>query len=91
MPQSVLRLVGCFDGTWNIDRSNTNVSRLFRKGADASSGCPEQLRFYDEGVGTRFGERLRGGVLGTGLAATFATATHGSRRIPPRPPLLLAH
>ena len=67
MAQSVRRLVACFDGTWNNDRSNTNVSRLFRKVSDASNGCPDQLRFYDEGVGTRFGERIRGGVLGMGL------------------------
>jgi uncharacterized protein (DUF2235 family) len=67
MAQTVRRLVACFDGTWNNDRSNTNVSRLFRKVSDATNGCPEQLRFYDEGVGTRFGERIRGGVLGMGL------------------------
>jgi len=28
------RLIACFDGTWNNDRSNTNVSLLFRKIAD---------------------------------------------------------
>jgi uncharacterized protein (DUF2235 family) len=61
------RLVLCFDGTWNTDRSNTNVSRLFRKIADQANGAPEQARFYDEGVGTRFGERVRGGVFGAGL------------------------
>jgi hypothetical protein len=61
------RLVACFDGTWNTQKSNTNVSRLFRKIADETIGCPEQRRFYDEGVGTKFGERLRGGVFGAGL------------------------
>ena len=64
---SPARLIACFDGTWNNDRSNTNVSRLFRKIADETSQCPEQRRFYDEGVGTKWGERLRGGVLGMGL------------------------
>ena len=62
------RLIACFDGTWNNDRSNTNVSRLFRKIADETSQCPEQRRFYDEGVGTKWGERLRGGVFGIGGA-----------------------
>lgn len=61
------RLVACFDGTWNTQKSNTNVSRLFRKIADETIGCPEQRRFYDEGVGTKLGERIRGGVLGAGL------------------------
>lgn len=61
------RLVACFDGTWNTQKSNTNVSRLFRKIADETIGCPEQRRFYDEGVGTKLGERIRGGVLGSGL------------------------
>ncbi|HTR24380.1 MAG TPA: DUF2235 domain-containing protein [Terriglobales bacterium] len=61
------RLVVCFDGTWNTDRSNTNVSRLFRKIADENSGCRDQRRFYDEGVGTKLGERIQGGMLGMGL------------------------
>jgi uncharacterized protein (DUF2235 family) len=65
--QQARRLVLCFDGTWNTDRSNTNVTRLYRKIADNQSGCGEQCRFYDEGVGTKWGERVRGGVLGMGL------------------------
>jgi uncharacterized protein (DUF2235 family) len=67
VPQDPKRLVLCFDGTWNTDRSNTNVTRLYRKIADNQSGCGEQCRFYDEGVGTKWGERFRGGVLGMGL------------------------
>ena len=67
MAQETRRLVLCFDGTWNTDRSNTNVTRLYRKIADNQSGCGEQCRFYDEGVGTQWGERFRGGVLGMGL------------------------
>lgn len=67
MANPAQRLAVCFDGTWNTDRSNTNVSRLFRKVADETCGCLEQKRFYDDGVGTRWGERIRGGVLGMGL------------------------
>ena len=63
----IKRLVGCFDGTWNTDRSNTNVSRLYRKVADEATGSKDQRRFYDEGVGTKWGERVRGGALGMGL------------------------
>ena len=61
------RLVLCFDGTWNTEQSNTNVSRLFRKISGSSDECSEQRQFYDEGVGTSWGERLRGGMLGIGL------------------------
>ena len=67
MTAAVKRLVACFDGTWNTERSNTNVTRLFKAIADEATGCPTQRRFYDEGVGTSFGERLKGGVLGIGL------------------------
>lgn len=67
MTEPLQRLVVCFDGTWNTDRSNTNVSRLFRKIADERSGCAAQRCFYDEGVGTRVRDRFRGGVLGMGL------------------------
>src|SRR5579859_7290608 len=42
---STARLIACFDGTWNNDRSNTNVSRLFRKIADETCQCPEQGAF----------------------------------------------
>jgi len=67
MGEAIKRLVACFDGTWNTERSNTNVSRLFRQIADETTGSREQRRFYDEGVGTRWGERVGGGVFGIGL------------------------
>jgi len=67
MAVTIRRIVACFDGTWNTDKSNTNVSRLFRLIADETTGCLEQRRFYDEGVGTRWGERVRGGMFGAGL------------------------
>ena len=67
MAVKIRRIVACFDGTWNTDKSNTNVSRLFRLIADENTGCPEQRHFYDEGVGTKLGERVRGGMFGIGL------------------------
>lgn len=63
----VTRLIACFDGTWNTASSNTNVSRLFRKIVDGNCGDSVQHRFYDEGVGTKWGERIRGGMFGAGL------------------------
>ena len=61
------RLIACFDGTWNTLESQTNVSRLFRALATAETGCPTQLAFYDEGVGTERGQQIRGGGTGEGL------------------------
>ena len=71
MGVKIQRIVACFDGTWNTDKSNTNVSRLFRLIADETTGCLEQRHFYDEGVGTKLGERIRGGMLGIGLDANI--------------------
>jgi uncharacterized protein (DUF2235 family) len=61
------RLVVCFDGTWNTAEDQTNVSRLYAAIADRDVGCRGQLKFYDQGVGTQLGERVRGGTLGRGL------------------------
>jgi|GEM_PF-469262 len=67
MPAPYKSLVLCFDGTWNNLKSNTNVSRIYSEIADASTGCKTQQKFYDEGVGTKFGEKVRGGAFGVGL------------------------
>ncbi len=67
MPAPYKSLVLCFDGTWNSLKSNTNVSRLYSEIADASSGCTSQQKFYDEGVGTHWNDRIRGGAFGEGL------------------------
>jgi len=64
---AVARLVLCFDGTWNTPEDQTNVARIYAAIADQHSGCESQLKFYDEGVGTATGSRLRGGALGLGL------------------------
>jgi uncharacterized protein (DUF2235 family) len=61
------RLVLCFDGTWNTAEDETNVSRIYAAIADKHSGCDDQLKFYDEGVGTTWGSRILGGMFGTGL------------------------
>ncbi|MGH7962276.1 MAG: phospholipase effector Tle1 domain-containing protein [Candidatus Binatia bacterium] len=61
------RLILCFDGTWNTPEDQTNVSRIYAAIADQHAGCGSQLKFYDPGVGTSTGSRLRGGVLGRGL------------------------
>src|SRR5688572_27841934 len=60
-----MKRIGIFlDGTWETLNNNTNVWRL-------KSLCPPdaagQLIYYSPGVGTRFGEKIRGGVAGYGL------------------------
>jgi uncharacterized protein (DUF2235 family) len=67
MPEPYVSLVLCFDGTWNTWKSHTNVSRVYSQIADISTGCLRQRKFYDEGVGTAWYDRIRGGVLGAGL------------------------
>jgi uncharacterized protein (DUF2235 family) len=59
------RLVLLFDGTWNKRESTTNVWRmrtLLRTSQD-------QCVYYDEGVGTAKGEKITGGVFGSGISA----------------------
>lgn len=58
-----------FDGTWNKPESNTNVWRLALMLADKGADGVAQLKFYDEGVGTRWFDRLSGGMFGYGLSA----------------------
>ena len=57
------RLALYLDGTWNTVISNTNVWRL----RSLTPESPEQLVYYEQGVGTAFGEKVRGGMLGYGL------------------------
>jgi uncharacterized protein (DUF2235 family) len=70
------RIVICFDGTWNkpadealpaVDRLETNVCRFYEsikdKGADGSA----QIKWYDEGVGSKWYDRYLGGAIGAGL------------------------
>ena len=64
------RIVVCCDGTWNIPDqvSPTNVVKVALALADRdSSGVPQRV-FYNAGLGTSRGERLRGGAFGFGLS-----------------------
>jgi uncharacterized protein (DUF2235 family) len=58
------RLAIFLDGTWNTLNNNTNVWRL-KSLCDPTA--PGQLVYYSQGVGTRFGEKVRGGIEGYGL------------------------
>jgi uncharacterized protein (DUF2235 family) len=72
---NVKRLVICCDGTWNtpdqVDGGRpcpTNVTKLARAVADRDGAGTEQRLYYHVGVGSRPGERLRGGAFGYGLS-----------------------
>lgn len=64
-----------FDGTWNTpDRApsadgdaSTNVWKLHQAILDQADG-QQQLKWYGTGVGTRWYDKLRGGVFGVGLS-----------------------
>ena len=58
------RIAIFLDGTWNTSNDNTNVWRL-KSLCDPSA--PDQLVYYSKGVGTSFGEEVRGGVAGYGI------------------------
>lgn len=68
------RLAIFLDGTWNDPGDNTNVWRLRSMLAAQDSEKNEQLSYYDTGVGSRWYDRLHGGVAGVGLANNIRQA-----------------
>jgi len=61
------RVVVFLDGTWNIVNDNTNVWRLKSLCAPTGADGLEQHIYYSAGVGTKFGQIVRGGMFGYGL------------------------
>jgi uncharacterized protein (DUF2235 family) len=61
------RVAVFLDGTWNTVDDNTNVWRLKSLLAPVSGDELQQLIYYHKGVGTTYGSRLSGGMLGHGL------------------------
>lgn len=70
------RLVFCFDGTWNTLTAPipTNVVVTAESVVPSSSDGTAQVVFYDEGVGTKKWEQVRGGMFGLGLVDNMADA-----------------
>jgi uncharacterized protein (DUF2235 family) len=75
------RLVVCCDGTWNTADQEydgrpcpTNVTRFALGVADRGEDGTDQRVYYQRGVGTRPGERLRGGAFGVGLSRNVQEA-----------------
>jgi uncharacterized protein (DUF2235 family) len=61
------RLALFLDGTWNTVNDSTNVWRLKSLCASRSTDGLAQAVYYSAGIGTQFGETLRGGMFGYGL------------------------
>ena len=68
------RLALFLDGTWNEDNDNTNVWRLRSLYAPASEDGCEQRAYYSAGLGTKFGEKVRGGMFGSGIDTAITSA-----------------
>lgn len=59
------RIIFCADGTWDDEKDNSNVYKLFT----SIPITAEQIAFYDQGVGTEGSalDKLLGGAFGEGL------------------------
>ena len=70
------RIVVCFDGTWSKPADEamaadgqveTNVCRFYESVKDQGVDGTKQVKWYDEGVGTKWYDRFIGGAIGAGL------------------------
>ena len=70
------RIVICFDGTWNKPADEalpadgqveTNVCRFYKSVKDQAADGARQVKWYDEGVGSKWYNKYIGGAIGTGL------------------------
>lgn len=75
------RLIVCCDGTWNSPddedrgkRKPTNITKISRAVLPVDSNDVSQIVYYDEGVGTSWGQRLIGGITGFGLSQNVLEA-----------------
>lgn len=72
------RIVICNDGTWNSTESEdrgsikpTNITKISRAVNPVAEDGTTQITFYDEGVGTSWGQKVIGGITGLGLSANL--------------------
>jgi uncharacterized protein (DUF2235 family) len=69
MPNPTKRLVVFFDGTDNTPKNRTNVWRMHELLASEDKYQVTQESIYFQGVGTDFGDIVRGSIFGTSVAA----------------------
>ena len=71
------KLIICADGTWNDEdgaSGQTNVAKIHHALQSNFVEQADQRVCYVTGVGTRFGERIRGGAFGYGLSNNILDA-----------------
>ena len=68
------RLALYLDGTWNQVSDNTNIWRFRALFLPASADGCEQLAYYSTGLGTKFGEKISGGLFGAGIDTAITSA-----------------
>lgn len=68
MSQPTQRLVVLFDGTDNTPKDRTNVWRTHELLAEEDAQKVPQKKLYVQGVGTEFGEIVRGSIYGQGVS-----------------------
>ncbi|MDB5615924.1 DUF2235 domain-containing protein [Tardiphaga sp.] len=68
------RLALFLDGTWNTVSDNTNVWRLRSLFLPVGPDGIEQRAYYSTGLGTKFGEKVRGGMFGSGIDTAITSA-----------------
>lgn len=75
------RIVICCDGTWNTPDqtdegviSPTNAAKVAMCVASLAGDGRRQLLYYDSGVGTRWYDRIRGGISGAGISRNILQA-----------------
>lgn len=68
------RLIICFDGTWNLKASTTNVWRIHTLVRDHDEDGVRQIKHYLPGVGTRWYDSVLGGAFGAGVYANVKEA-----------------
>jgi uncharacterized protein (DUF2235 family) len=73
-PRSKRRLALFLDGTWNVVDDNTNIWRFRALFTPIASDGREQRAYYSTGLGTKFGEKFRGGMFGRGIDTAITSA-----------------
>lgn len=61
------RIALFLDGTWNTTNDNTNVWRLRALTAPLGADQVRQSIYYNAGLGTQVGSKVRGGMFGVGI------------------------
>ncbi len=68
------KLVVFMDGTGNDKLSHTNVRRLYRLAVQQACSGNRVVPYYDKGVGSKWFDRVRGGLAGRGTSLNIRQA-----------------